>query len=189
MSRPHERRPLQILVAYDGSADAAAAVEVTAAAFPGAKAMVLSIWEPLIGDALRLTSPGGSVAGTVPTGQVDERPEAATREIARRAAEHACSLGLEAEPRWQADVTDVSRAIVDAAAREHADLIITGRRGLAGDRSSPDGSVAQRVLRDADRPVLVVPSAQTAEPQRTAVAARAVADRGLRVQVVPLEDV
>jgi nucleotide-binding universal stress UspA family protein len=164
MSGPHDRRPLQILVAYDGSADAAAAVELTAAAFPQARAMVLSVWEPLIG----------------------ERPEPATQEIACRAAEHARSLGLEAEPRWQAEVTDVWRAIVDAAAREQADLIITGRRGLAGDRSSPDGSVAQGVMRHADRPVLVVPSAQTAEPRPAAVAERA---GGLRVQVVPLEDV
>lgn len=172
MSRPHDHGSLQILVAYDGSPDADAAVELTAAAFPGARAKVLSVWEPLIVDAL-----------------APSRPEEATQAIACRAAERARSLGLEAEPRWQADVTEVWRAIVDAAAREKADLIITGRRGLAGHGSSPEGSVAQGVVRHADRPVLVVPSAQTAQPPRAAVADRVVANGGLRIQVASLEEV
>jgi nucleotide-binding universal stress UspA family protein len=175
MLRPHDPRPLKILVAHDGSADAAAAVELTAATFPGARTTVLSVWEPLIGAALRL------------------RPETATMKIALRAAQHACSLGLAAEPRWTAGVTDVGRAIVDEAEREQAALIVTGRRGLAGDRSSPQGRVARNVLRNADRPVLVVPSAQTAEPPRAArgepFADRTFPAGGLRVQVFPLEEV
>jgi nucleotide-binding universal stress UspA family protein len=172
MSHPHDHAPLKILVAYDGSADADAAVELVAAAFPGARATVLSVWEPLIVDDLRPTL-----------------PEEATQAVARRAAERARSLGLEAEPGWQAGVTDVWRAIVDAAAREQADLIVTGRRGLAGHRSSPEGSVAQGVVRHAGRPVLVVPSAQPAQPRRAAAAARAVGNGGLRIQVACLEEV
>ncbi|MDX6658827.1 MAG: hypothetical protein QOH62_3620 [Solirubrobacteraceae bacterium] len=176
MSLPHEPRPLQILVAHDGSADAAAAVELTAATFPGARTTVLSVWEPLIGDALQL------------------RPETATMKIALRAAQHACNLGLAAQPRWNAGVADVWRAILDEADREQADLIVTGRRGLAGNGSSQHGSVARHVLRHADRPVLVVPSAKTAVGPTGAARGEPVADRafptgGLRVQVVPLEEV
>jgi hypothetical protein len=120
MSRLHDHRPLQILVAYEGSGDAAAAVELTAAALPGARAMVLSLWEP-------------------PIGEEGERPAETTPQLARRATEHARSLGLEAEAGWQA--------------------------------------------------VLVVPPTQTAEPRPAAVEERAGANGGLRMQVVPLEDV
>jgi nucleotide-binding universal stress UspA family protein len=163
----HHRGLLRVLVFYDGSADADAAVELTASTFPGAQAKVLSVWDP-------------SIAG-------GEQPEEATQQLARRAAEHARELGLHAEPRCQTDAADVSRAIVETAAREHADLIVTGRRGLADDRSPSRGSVVRDVLRRADRPVLVVPSVQSATPPRAAVPA--VPDGGLRIQVVPLEDV
>lgn len=172
MASPSEHHPLRILVAYDGSTDADAAIDLAAATFPGARTTLLSVWEPLI-----------------QAGHLDGPRAEAMHEIASRAAERARSLGLEAESRWQADATDVSRAIVDGAARERAQLIVLGRRGLAGHHSPLDGSVAQRVLRNADRPVMVVPSAQTAEPVLAPMPERAVGDGGLRMQVVPLEEV
>jgi nucleotide-binding universal stress UspA family protein len=118
---------------------------------------LLSVWEPLID--------GG-----------ERGPDEATQQLASRAVERARDLGLDTEPRWQADAADVCRAIVEAAEREQADLIVTG------------GSVAEGVMRHADRPVLVVPQAQSATARRAAVPARAVPSGGMRVQVVPLED-
>ena len=46
--------------------------------------------------------------------------------------------------------------VVRVAEREDADLIVVGRRGL-GEAPRPLGSVSERVLADADIPVLVVP--------------------------------
>jgi nucleotide-binding universal stress UspA family protein len=195
VSGVHDDGPLTLLVAYDGSADADAAIEVAAARFPGARTRVLSVSEPRILDALGLTWLRRSIARAVPARrQTLDRPAEAARAIACRAAQRARSLGLEAEPRWQAPVRDVARAIVDAAARERADLIVTGRHGLTGHRSSHQGRVAQGVVRHADLPVVVVPSgrsatAQSTEPRRPPVAERAVGNGGLRIQVVPLEDV
>lgn len=169
MPHRHDHGSPRVLVVYDGSADADAAVELAAAAFPGARAKLLSV---------RVRLPVGA-----------ERAEEAMRELARGAAERARDLGLEAEPIWHADGADVAQAIVEAAGRERADVIVTGRRGLADHRPSSGGSVAEEVVRQADRPVLVVPAARTATGLRAAVGARAVPNGGMRVQVVPLEDV
>jgi cobyrinic acid a,c-diamide synthase len=90
---------------------------------------------------------------------------------------------------WVPEGADVPQAIVEAAARERADLIITGLRGLADGRSRSRESVLAEVVRQADRPVLVVPTGATATQLPAGMAARAVPTGGLHVQVAPLEDV
>jgi nucleotide-binding universal stress UspA family protein len=127
----------RILVAYDGSPDAGAAVDLTAALFPGASTVVLTVWEPLLMSALA--------------------------ETAEQGAQRACRLGLRAEPRWEADVGHIWQAILDAAARAGADVIVTGSRGLTGGGTMLAGTVAERVVHHAQRPVLVVPSVATIE--------------------------
>jgi len=52
-----------------------------------------------------------------------------------------------------------SRAICGYASDAGADLIVVGTHGRGGIRRVVLGSVAERVIRGADRPVLVVPSA------------------------------
>lgn len=133
MPQRHEHGSPRVLVVHDGSAEADAAVELTAAAFPGAQTTLLSV----------------------------SLPEGA----------------------------DVPQAIVEAAARERADLIVTGLRGLADHRPWSRGSVLEEVVRQADRPVLVVPTAGPATELPAGVASRVVPNGGMRVQVVPLEDV
>jgi nucleotide-binding universal stress UspA family protein len=204
VSPTHDHRQPRILIAYDSSADAESALELAAAAFAGARATVLTVWEPSMVDALRHARGGRPPLQAVGPDRVGERPERVAYAIARRGAQRARRLGLEAEARSDLAVTDIWRAIVDAADDEHADLIIAGRHGLAGPGSSEAGSVAQSVVRHADRPVLVVPPAPAAEPRRAAAAAHAAVDGalrsgaspngavptgGLRLQVVPLEEV
>jgi nucleotide-binding universal stress UspA family protein len=53
-------------------------------------------------------------------------------------------------------VGPASVAIVDAAERQHADLIVMGTRGLTGLKHVVLGSVAERTLRHSPCPVLTV---------------------------------
>jgi nucleotide-binding universal stress UspA family protein len=152
---------LRILIAYDGSSDARSAIDMAAVVCPGAETIVLSVWEPFLVSAAR----GGYTVATVPftadTEALDEHAEAATRAIARQGAERARRLGLEADALWESDVSPVWEAIVDVSARERVDLIVIGSRGLTGLRSLLAGSVSERVVHHAQRPVLVVPSTGT----------------------------
>jgi nucleotide-binding universal stress UspA family protein len=200
----------RILIAYDGSADADAALELTAAIFPGARAKVLSVVEPRAADPRRAAGSGGPSAVSGHR-DVDERTAAAARETARHGAELAAGLGLEAEPCWLADGRSAWEAIVDTAAREDVDVIVTGSRGTAGSRPAMSGSVSERVVDHAHHLVLVVSSASNPAEHLAAPDARSPGPRvtdgraarrrrrrrrestsqdvGLRSQVVPLDEV
>lgn len=60
-------------------------------------------------------------------------------------------------------VEDIAQCIERIAAEWHADLIVMGTHGRRGVRRLVLGSVAERVLRNAHRPVLLVP-ARAVEP-------------------------
>lgn len=57
----------------------------------------------------------------------------------------------------------VSRAILDFAATEKADMIVMATHGHTGIRHLILGSVVERVVRESDRPVLVVPATSPKE--------------------------
>jgi nucleotide-binding universal stress UspA family protein len=54
---------------------------------------------------------------------------------------------------------DAARAILETAAREHADLIVLGTRGMGLDAAAGVGSVSASVARTATEPLLLVPPA------------------------------
>ena len=91
--------------------------------------------------------------------QNDAAMEEATKTLAGEGAGLAREVGLRAEPRWQSGTGQVGDTIVDVAKEIGAGLIVTGSRGLGGLRSLLLGSVSDRVLHHAARPVLVVPRA------------------------------
>ena len=145
-----------ILIAFDGSADAQAAVAQVAEQLPGASAIVLAVWEPRLVQALRLTWSGTVL---VPNDVEDEDRDAEkfAKELRAQLADLA---GLKATPRWAADTHTVWEEILAVAAAEDVRMIVTGTRGLHGVRAAL-GSVSSRIVHHATVPVLVVPSAQT----------------------------
>jgi nucleotide-binding universal stress UspA family protein len=90
-------------------------------------------------------------------------PEIMAQQEAHAAAElsqwagHARKKGIVAVPSVQ--VGDPAIAIVDEAKKAAAPVIVVGTHGLTGLRRLFMGSVAQKVVQLADRPVLVVPAA------------------------------
>ncbi len=155
-----------ILVSYDGSHDARAALEHVARLMPGAPATVLTVWNPER-DYEGAHGPGLGFAGVYardPEG--DAAREQAARACAEEGAERARAAGLEAEPRIAARGDGIARTVLEVADQVGADVVVLGTRGRGGVASFLLGSVSHAVVQQADRAVMVVPSAKVVEQRR-----------------------
>jgi nucleotide-binding universal stress UspA family protein len=79
---------------------------------------------------------------------------ARVRPALKKAVEAAEARGIRAE--YDLLEGDAADCILEIARSREVDLIVIGSRGLGAVASAIVGSVSRRVLRDADRPVLVV---------------------------------
>ncbi|GAA3551436.1 hypothetical protein GCM10022419_034680 [Nonomuraea rosea] len=149
---------MTILIAYDGSDDAKAAIAFAGGLFRGQPAVVLTVWERLAMTSARASA--GLMMTIDQSGMEDEAIGQAMSELAQRGADLAREAGLDAVPRCDVDSVAVWSTIVDVADELDATLIVTGTRGLGGVRSLLLGSTSDRVLHHAHRPVLVVPGPQ-----------------------------
>ena len=141
-----------VLLCYDGSADAKAAIDRAGVLLKSSPAVVLSVWEPFIDVLARA---GLGMAYGAPSWDGEEVDAASER----RARE----LGLDAQPRTAVRDGSVAGAILDVADELDAEAIVLGSRGLTGVKSLLLGSVSHAVLQHADRPVVVVPSPAVTE--------------------------
>lgn len=151
-----------ILIAYDGSEDALAAIEQAGALFPGEPATILTVWEPLIEVLTRTGGGFGMLSGAIDVDTIDAASERTAVETAGAGAERANLAGLRAQPRTRTRTTSVAAAILSEADDVDARAVIVGSRGLSGLKAMFLGSVSTTVLHQADRPVIVVTSAETA---------------------------
>lgn len=162
MSAP-ENQP--ILLCYDGSAGAKRAIQTVAALFPGHEAAVLHSWRPISGIA--------SAYAILPVAAYDEgEVRRAALRVASQGAVIANAAGLDATPEIaEARLESDWEAILNAADRMDACLIVLGARGLSGFRSLVLGSVSHGVAQHSHRPVLVVPplaaQSEAGEPRVT----------------------
>ena len=160
-----------ILMPYDGSADAQAAIDRLAHLMPGATVTVLTVWEPFM-QAMARTSMGlGLTGGYAMTDaeSVDESICQAALETATDGTQRATAAGLVATPWIEARDGDVATAILGVADDIQADVIVMGTRGRGGAKAFLLGSVSRAVVEHADRAVLVVPSLELAERRRAHV--------------------
>ncbi len=157
-----------ILICYDGSADAQAAIERVGRLMPGSTATVLVIWETLLETMTRsgLLGAGLGMVGMYSDQESDAAIEQAAVETAADGVQRATTAGLLAQPRIARRHDDIAAAILAVATEVDADLIVLGTRGLSGVKSLMLGSVSHAVLHHADRAVLVVPSPALAERRR-----------------------
>jgi nucleotide-binding universal stress UspA family protein len=152
-----------ILICYDGSADSQAAIAGAGEIFGGEPATVLCVWEPFI-EVLTRTGFGVAMYApdTTDLAEIDAGNERAARERAEEGATRAGHAGLKAESQTRARDGTIADAILDEAEAIDARAIVIGTRGLTGLRHMFLGSVSHGVLQEADRPVIVVPSAEAA---------------------------
>lgn len=143
-----------ILIAYDGSEFAKAAIAEAAAQLgPGRRALIATVSEPLEGI------PFVGAAG-VP---IDPDSMQSVLDAARKGAEKTAAEGTElaAEAGFEAEPLvviggPVWEQIVNAAAEHGAGLVVIGSRGLSGLKHAILGSVAAAVAQHSKRSVLIV---------------------------------
>jgi nucleotide-binding universal stress UspA family protein len=150
-----------LLIAYDGSDQSSEAIAFAARTFGrGARATVIFAWEPALLGAVAVGAPT-----PVPEGEIEHEEQLALR-VAEEGAQKARDHGLDAQAQAIETASSSWRTIVDAADREHPDIIVMGTRGLSGVKSLVLGSVSHGVAQHASFPVLIVPSGEVVDRRR-----------------------
>lgn len=155
----------RVLIAYDGSPPAKAAVERCGALLPGAEAIVVSVTSGLreLADAAssaRLALSDDVIRQAV--GKLRASSLEETEELAAEGAQAATAAGLAATPRAIAADGPVWRAVADATREAEADVIACGTHGYGAPARAILGSVSSALVREAGLPVLAVPADATA---------------------------
>lgn len=156
---------MMILICYDGSADARAAIDRAGQLMPGSEATVLVIWETLVETMTRHGSlgVGGAMVGVYGDDGTDSALQKAALDTATDGAQRATAAGLVAQPRIVGRHDDIAADILAVADDADADVIVLGTRGLGSVKSLMLGSVSHAVLHHADRPVMIIPSPALAQ--------------------------
>ncbi len=154
-----------VLICYDGSADAKAAVAQAGRVLSGHPAVVLTVWEPLTEILARTAAGEALMAGLSAPMGADEEAEKEAARTAAEGADLARAAGFDATPRACPQSGTVSDTIIAQADRANATAIVMGSRGRTGLQALL-GSVSHAVVQRAGRAVMVVPSAQVAGARR-----------------------
>jgi nucleotide-binding universal stress UspA family protein len=162
-----------ILLCFDGSPDARAAVQSAGELFPGRSVTLLTVWQPFAEVAARTTIGFGIVPMAPDAGEIDDASVKHAEQMAAEGVALAREAGLDATPLAVALTSTTARAILAEADKLDASAIVMGSRGLTGFKSLLLGSVSHEVIQHADRTVVVVPSPDVAESRAREVHAEA----------------
>jgi nucleotide-binding universal stress UspA family protein len=149
--------PRHALLCYDGSPEAARAIEVAGRLLGGGRVTVLYAWQ----SAAEALARYGTPVTYVPDDDFDRDLEHA-RGVARQGADLAGAAGFEPEPRTAHSAAPPWAAILRASEELEVDLIVLGARGLTGFKSVLLGSVSHHLVNLARLPTLVIPPARPA---------------------------
>jgi nucleotide-binding universal stress UspA family protein len=187
-----------VLLAYDGSEDAAAAIRRAGALLAERHAIVLHVWDSL--SSLLLHTDASRLKGTMreAADELDAEDERQAELIVAQGVEIARHAGFEPEARTARGKPKAWPQILEVADSAEASVVVLGSRGLGRVDSALLGSVSSGLLHHSRRPVLVVPPGKPdavgtpivgydgSDNARAAVrvAARLLAPREVRVETV-----
>ena len=155
IGRIYACRTMKILIAYDGSADAKAAVSLAGHLFDGSTAVVLAVWEGLSTVVARAES---GLSSSLDFERIEAECAQHAQDLAIDGAGHARAAGLQAEARAVQRRGSIAETILEEADAADAELIVVGTRGLGSVKSFLLGSVSRAVLQRSALPVLVAPT-------------------------------
>jgi nucleotide-binding universal stress UspA family protein len=149
-----------IVVAFDGSAEAQAAVRAAATLFGDRLILVVSVWEPGLARLVLSVPDTTGVAYVPPRAEDIATVDRAEREHATWAANAgarlARELGVTAEALPVPDNVKVGETVAAIGEQRNAAALVVGSRGLGRVRSGLLGSTSRQLLHATGRPVLVV---------------------------------
>jgi nucleotide-binding universal stress UspA family protein len=151
--------PAPILVAYDGSPPAKAALARAAALFPGRAAVIATVWEPGLASVVPDPAGIGGPAAPIDVGaeaEVDEIMANRASSLAAEGADAARDAGLRPSQVATEDEGNVAEAITAIADEHDVAVVVVGSRGHSGLKARLLGSTSESVLHHCSRPVLVV---------------------------------
>jgi nucleotide-binding universal stress UspA family protein len=155
-----------ILIAYDGSEDARAAIQHASRLMPGTAVTVLTIWEPFTTMLDRTPETLRPLAAVRDADEIDRQESSAAEESSKEGAELARAAGLDATSLTTSLHGNTADTIIEQANRLDVDAIVVGSRGLTG-MALLLGSVSLAVVQRADRTVVIVPSADVAKRRQS----------------------
>lgn len=141
---------MTVLVAYDGSDPAQAAVEYAIEEHADKEIVLLRVIEVASG----MTDAGINIIQE----RFREKPEKVKKEARQKVAEETTDLFEEAGLEFETEIVfgDPAKEIVDYAENNDIDQIVIGNHGRAGVSRVLLGSVGEKVVRRAPMPVTVV---------------------------------
>ncbi|SDK37371.1 Nucleotide-binding universal stress protein, UspA family [Nonomuraea maritima] len=148
---------MDVIVGYDGSPAAAAAIDAGAALFPRAHVWITHLWTPpFASESLRrrLWTGRADISGFIEA--IEREGEAEAHRLADRGARLARTAGWDAEPLVRRTYGGEGLYFAQLAQEVDADVVLVGSRGLGGTQAIL-GSVSDTVVHYTPRPVLVVP--------------------------------
>lgn len=151
----------RLLIAYDGSPSARAAIACAGALFPAAEVVVAHVHapppSPEAGSPARVALPDDMIREGI------ERMRAEAHELGRKlvdeGAELARAAGLDARPELRFALTPW-RELQVVAGEVEADVVVSGTHGRGPLERVMVGSTAASLLHHAKRPLLVVPDGE-----------------------------
>lgn len=149
-----------ILICYDGSADARAAINQAARLLGNQEAIVLTVWEPFT-EIIAHTPVGFGLLPIVPDStEIDEASRAFAEQRAEEGAALARAAGMSVRAHVCPKTATTGRTILAEADKLGVNAIVMGSRGLSGVKSLLLGSVSHDVVQHATITVIVVPSSE-----------------------------
>jgi nucleotide-binding universal stress UspA family protein len=149
---------MRVLVAYDGSASARAALQATAELLPSAEAVVFTVYEAPV-RLEHLLAPHGPTPSPLERDVADIRRliQDEAMAIAREGAGLAAEAGLAAKAETADTPGSAWPVILAEATRREAAAVVCGTRGRGGLSRAWLGSTSSALLHHATLPILVVP--------------------------------
>jgi nucleotide-binding universal stress UspA family protein len=147
-----------LLVGFDGSPDAAGAIELGARLLPGRTATIAHLWAPPYARPelrSRVSRRTGSVKEMIELLEREARAEA--ERVAAEGVTLAIAAGWRAEPLVRRSLGGVGLELAELAEERMPAAVVVGSRGLTGVRAVL-GSVSDEAVHASPAPVLVVPS-------------------------------
>jgi nucleotide-binding universal stress UspA family protein len=152
-----------ILIGYDGSDDADAAIRCAGNLLGPRRAIIAHVWDSLAALLLHTDIEGLTGPMREPALELEQEEAQKAGAVAARGAELAEAAGLQPLPVAAKGRPKAWPTLLDLAEEHAVAAMVVGSRGLGGVESALLGSVSSGVLDHANLPVLVVPPVEEEE--------------------------